>query len=293
MNNVTQILQHWSLGDSMATPIESPSQSTWDIDGKYILKEISRFSNADEFKRGMQFSSLLNAQNIPMAVFIPSDNGQLTSPDGLYCLMSKLPGKHVDFYCEPNLAIEMGRELSRLHSALMNIEPQITCHDNDLLVDWDKWIKPGLDGFVSSDIVEAVDAVFRKLYPNLPRQLIHRDVHLHNVLFYDGRLTGWLDFDISQRNARIFDIAYLLGGLLYDKQKDSVIVGLWHTIYNNLLSGYDEISILTNDERDALPVLMIVIQFLFVCFWNGRDNAEQRDASLELAIWLYNEYMGE
>ena len=283
MENIKQILQYWGMGEATATPIKSPSQSTWDVDNKYILKETSRFSNADEFKRGMQFSNLLNARNIPVAVFIPTNDGRLTSPDGLYCLMSKLLGKHADFYCGPNLAVEMGRELARLHVALITIEPQITCHDSDLLADWDKWIKPRLDGFVSNDIVETVDAVFRKLYPILPRQLIHRDVHLHNVLFDDGKLTGWLDFDISQRNVRLFDIAYLLGGLLCGEQHDPARVGIWHTIRHNLLHGYNEVSALTDDERSALPVLMIVIEFLFVCFWNGRDNAEQRDAALDLA----------
>ena len=291
MKNITQTLQYWGLGDAAARPIESPSQSTWDVDGKYILKETSRFSSAEELQSGMQFSSLLSTQNIPVTVFIPANNGQLTSPDGRYCLMTKLQGEHADFYAEPHLAAEMGRELAQLHVALSCIEPQIKCRDSDLLADWDNWIRPGLDGFVSNDTVETIDTIFRKLYPNLPCQLIHRDVHSHNVLFDNGKLTGWLDFDISQRNARLFDIAYLLSGLLYGEQHDPARVGIWHTIRRNLLHGYDEIDALTDDERTALPVLIIVIEWLFVCFWSGRGDTEQRDAALELAKWSYDEYI--
>ena len=290
IDNTEKILNHWGLGDAAVTPIESPSQSTWDIDGKYILKKTSRFSNADELKRGIQFSNLLIEQGISVAAFVPTTNGQLTTPDDEYCLMTKLPGKHADFYKEPHLAFEMGRELARLHTSLAAIESEIKCSDNDLLADWKNWIRPGLDGFVSHSIIDDVDTRFHNLYPKLPRQLIHRDVHLHNVLFVGDKLTGWLDFDISQKNVRLFDVAYLLAGLIHRETADAIRVKMWRSFSNELLLGYDEVNLLTPEEREALPVLMIVIEFLFLCSWNGRGNAEQRDSALELAIWLYNDY---
>jgi len=140
--NIEKVLNHWGLDDAVIIPIDSPSQSTWDIDGKYILKKTSRFSNADELKRGIQFSNLLIKQGISVAAFVPATNRQLTTPDDEYCLMTKLPGKHADFYKEPHLAFEMGHELARLHMALATIEAEITYSDSDLLADWKNWIKP-------------------------------------------------------------------------------------------------------------------------------------------------------
>lgn len=51
-------------------------------------------------------------------------------------------------------------------------------------------------------------------YDRLPRQLIHRDVHFGNFLFDHGEFSGYIDFDLSQKNIRIFDICYFLTGLL-------------------------------------------------------------------------------
>jgi Ser/Thr protein kinase RdoA (MazF antagonist) len=288
MNNIKQVLTHWNLSDVIATPIESHSQTTWDVDGKYVLK---CFRNSDDFSRGTQFSELLIPFKIPVAAFVPTKNGQLTSPDGLYCLMTKLLGKHADFYKEPALAIEMGRGLAELHIALADIESKVSCYDSNLLDDWQTRFKPSLND-VSDSIIHNVDARFTEVFPKLPRQLIHRDVHEYNVLFDDGRLTGWLDFDIGERNVRIFDIAYLLSGLLIGSTDNPEKIKQWHTIYNNLMHGYCEINPLSNYECDALPILMIMIEFLFVWFWDGQNNTEQRKVARELVIWLYEKFVG-
>ena len=283
-DSVEKILNHWDLGDAAITPIKSHSQTTWDVGSKFILK---CYRNADDLSRGMRFSELLAPHKIPVNVFIPTKDGRLTPPDSLYCLMSKLPGKHEDFYEEPALAIEMGSELARLHRALAEIELKASYYDSNLLDDWEKRIRPSLSD-VSDKIVQSVDAKLHKIFPKLPRQLIHRDVHASNVLFDNGRLTGWLDFDIGQRNVRIFDIAYFLSGLLIGNTNNPDKIETWHSIYNNLLHGYCKISPLSDDERDALPVLMIVIEFLFVWYWEGQGNAVQRKIARELAYWLYN-----
>ena len=286
INNIEQLLRHWALGDITVTPIPSHSQTAWDVGGKFILKCCR---NADDLSRGMRFSKLLTPHKIPVAVFIPTKDGQLTTPDGLHCLMTKIPGKHMDFYEEPALAIEMGRELARLHIALVDIESKTSFCDSNLLDDWKNNIKPSLND-VSDEIVQRVDKKLCDIFPKLPRQLIHRDVHAHNVLFDAGRLTGWLDFDIGQRNVRIFDIAYLLSGLLIGNTDKLEKIERWHTIYKNLLHGYCEVNPLSGNEVNALPVLMIVIEFLFVRFWDGQGNAVQRKVSLELAEWLYDKY---
>ena len=62
--------------------------------------------------------------------------------------------------------------------------------------------------------VETLEAV----YDDLPKQLIHRDVHFGNFLFFEGNLSGYIDFDLSQRNIRIFDICYFLTGLLAEEK---------------------------------------------------------------------------
>ena len=287
LNEINEILKFWGLDGAIVTPMEQRSESTWDVGGMYVLKH---FRAAEDLSRSMKFSRLLSSHGIPVITFIPADDGQITPQDSLYCLMTKLPGKHVDFYEEQSLAHEMGRELARLHIALSDIESKTSCHDSNLLSDWHDRIKPGL-GDVSTCMVQSIDTAFCDMFPKLPHQLIHRDVHCHNVLFENGRLTGWLDFDLSHRNVRIFDIAYLLSGLLIGIIDNPVKVEKWRSIYIDLLHGYDEVNRLSDNERNAIPVLMIMIEFLFIWYWEEQGDSEQRGIALELATWLYNEYM--
>jgi len=286
-NEINKALKFWGLDGAIVTPMEQSSESTWDVDGMYVLK---LFRTSEDLSHSLKFSELLTSHGIPVIKFIPAYNGQLSSIDGFYCLMTKLPGRHVDFYEEQSLAREMGRELARLHIALLDIESKTTCHDSNLLNDWHDYIKPSL-GDVPMCMFQSVDIAFCEIFPKLPRQLIHRDVHCHNVLFEDGRLTGWLDFDISHRNVRIFDIAYLLSGLLIGNIDNPENIEKWHSIYTNLLRGYEEVNHLSNNERDAIPVLMIMIEFLFIWYWKEQGEVEQRGIALELAKWLYNEYI--
>jgi Ser/Thr protein kinase RdoA (MazF antagonist) len=288
MNNTLQVLVNWGLGDLTVMPIESPSHTTWDIGGEYVLKQ---YRSVNDAGRSIRLSGLLRPESIPVSEYIPDKNGQLSSPDGLYCLMTKLPGMHTDFYEDPQAASALGYELARLHLALAKIEPEVSHHDVDLLAEWHEKYTSSVRGLLADSIIDEVDRRFQPVYRILPRQLIHRDVHPQHVLFKDGKLTGWLDFDIGQKNLRIFDLAYFLSGLFIGNLNSPERIKLWHMICRNLLAGYDKQNPLTQDEHDILPVLMIVIECLFVWFWNTRNNDEQRGVALAHAEWLYDEFL--
>jgi len=283
MDKITQILQYWGLDDATVTPIEETSATTWDVDGKYVLK---KFRCAEDLSQSTKFTMLLASNKIPVIEFILTKSGKQTPNDELFCLMTKLPGKHVNFYENPALAIEMGRGLASLHIALANIEVFAPPHDNNLLDDWNIKIKPSLV-CAPEDMVQKVDTRFNKIFPKLPRQLIHRDVHPQNILFEKNHISGWLDFDLSHRNVRIFDIAYFLAGLLIGNINDPAKLDIWREIRHNILQGYIEINPLTEDETEALPILMIVIELLFVWYWSEQGNINQRNTALEVAKWLY------
>lgn len=70
--------------------------------------------------------------------------------------------------------------------------------------------------------------------------LIHRDVHFGNFLFDQGIFSGYTDFDLSQRNIRIYDIAYFLLGLLADKEYTKLSEQNWLIIVHETIRGYEE-----------------------------------------------------
>ena len=281
---MNDVLRHWNLSGEMPVQIDTFHKSAWLVGERYILK---RNANADELSRSIRLAGLLVSEGLPAAEYIKTVGGQFTTPDGTYCLMKRIRGGHVDFFAQPDMITELGRGLARLHMALARIEAEVG--DNDFLAEWHGYIKPGIAG-VSGEIAEYVEARLSELYEKLPRQPIHRDVHAQNVLFYNGRISGWLDFDLNRRDARIFDLAYLLAGLICGKTDNPAMVGIWKTLCKNLLSGYDEVNPVTGDEREALPVMMIAIELLFVAFWNCGGNIEERRKAAGLAEWLYNEY---
>lgn len=76
-------------------------------------------------------------------------------------------------------------------------------------------------------------------YDMLPRQLIHRDVHFGNFLFDHGEFSGYIDFDLSQKNIRIFDICYFLTGLLSSQIGSGLDTEEWLRIVKDAAAGYE------------------------------------------------------
>ena len=115
-------------------------------------------------------------------------------------------------------------------------------------------------------------------YDKLPEQLIHRDVHLGNFLFCEKRFSGYLDFDLSQINIRIFDICYFLLGLLtedsYKLDKEE-----WLIAVNEVTKGYSSINKLSFDEKTEIAYVMESIEILFVAWFINEGDSQQADES--------------
>ena len=284
--NLEEILKYWGLSDAEITPIDSVHKSSWDVGGEYILKHNK---NTDELVRCFKLFDILSSYCVPIAEYIKTNDGMWTTPDGSYCLMKKIPGNHVELDIEPEMIKEFGHELAKLHLVLSKVESKIECNDNDYINEWYSYIKPGLVD-IPDEIIDFIENNFFELYKELPKQLIHRDVHSQNVLFENGKLTGWLDFDLNCRNVRIFDIAYLLGGLLCNKTDDPEKIKQWEILYRDLIENYDKVNPLSEYEKEAIPLMILAIELLFVSFWNVNDNHEYRDDAVKLVKWLYNRY---
>ncbi len=85
---------------------------------------------------------------------------------------------------------------------------------------------------------------------------------------------------MSQRNIRIFDIAYFLLGLLADKEYNRLSDDSWLIIVQETIRGYEEYISLLDYEKIALPTVMKCIELLFVAYFtNERDPARAKDAA--------------
>ncbi|HOV68711.1 MAG TPA: phosphotransferase [Clostridia bacterium] len=143
--------------------------------------------------------------------------------------------------------------------ALKDIEDRVDYYDAHIIRELDGWIK---------------DA-------------IHRDMHLGNLVFDNNRFNGYLDFDISQKNARIFDICYLGASMLVGNYTDRKKLQAWNEIFRGVIDGYQSINKLGGNELAASHMMFVLIEVIFAAFFAQLNQLDVSKSCVEMTNWLY------
>jgi Ser/Thr protein kinase RdoA (MazF antagonist) len=132
MDQTATILANWGIEYHT---IEQIYASTWRIDDGLILKT---GKDMDSVRRHIAITDCLKRFGIPVAEIVPTlSKDAFLVADDHYCLLSRrLPGKHIDNiygqdYCL--IARKSGEVIANLHRALLNVQGEIKCWDNNLL----------------------------------------------------------------------------------------------------------------------------------------------------------------
>lgn len=281
------ISTHWDIQGEIVAVVTTPT--TWDINGKYILKNVKTENYA---QKNVRFSKALRAEGIPVSSFVPpkADGNYVITQDGCYLLMEKLPGNHIrDIFQQDyeTIAFDVGVITAKIHKALTTI-----VHEKQKNVSFDEelrgWIHKELSAsnlLTQGEWKKSME-VLLEIYPSLPHQQIHRDLHYGNLLFEGNRLTGVLDFDLGKQDARLFDIAYFLLGQLMEQNDLLAIKDRWFSFIQRFLSGYESITLLEREEKEALPFMMQCIELLFIVFWEQQSNLEAAMESARIFRFL-------
>ena len=287
---IDELLQLWNLNEEAHQIYDS----AWSIGDKYVLKTNESLVS---LRRNITIMRILSESGIPVANPISTLDGQdFIEYDGKYfLLMNKLSGSHIlDIYQVDysNIAFETGRIVACLHHAFLACEQKITFWNNSLLDEMKGWICNILKVNRYRYITEAdFDTSLKELadcYGELPRQLIHRDLHYGNILFNNGMLSGYIDFDLTQKNVRIFDICYFLIGLLVDHDKKKEDVEKWYLIVSRFIEGYEETNPLSILEKDSICCLMKNIELLFVAYFLSIEDEELAKSAANLFYFIEN-----
>ena len=269
-NKLTQILNHWDLSDSDVKQIYN---TAWQVGNDYVLKA---YQNINMLERNVKILQILEQMNIPVGKIILTKNDkQYVSIDNMfYFLSKKLPGSNVIQIRNNNeFALIMGEIIADLHVAFKKCEDTELFWNNSLLDEMNGWVKSGFEAsnwkYISKEEYNKTVSQLAMVYDDLPVQLIHRDVHFGNFLFSNGKFSGYIDFDLSQRNIRIFDLCYFLLGLLSEEIKFEITEEIWFELLKNVFVAYDQKCELTETERKAVPYVMECIELLFVSYFEG------------------------
>ena len=141
-----------------------------------------------------------------------------------------------------------------------------------------EWAVPALEGKlnVGSDFMADFAAKFKALYKELPRQIIHRDPNPSNIILAQDKW-GFIDFELSENNARIFDPCYAATAILsetFEAGKEEKLLA-WTEVMKEIMYGYDSVVKLTDAEKKAVPYMILANQFVSTAFFAGKDKYEE------------------
>ena len=275
------IKTYWGIeGEPVAA-----TPTTWEVGEKYILKRVKTDNNA---QNNVKLSVALRAEGVPVPHILMLKDGRdyAVAQDGCYLLMEKLGGSHIREVFHQDyaaIAYQTGIIIAKIHCALMTLTDR---HADKYSFDKELrgWVSNGLSTsslLAKEEWSEPIEGLC-SIYPQLPRQQIHRDLHYGNLLFEGTTLTGVLDFDLGKQDARLFDIAYFLLGQLLGEKDLMAIKDKWLTFVSQFLSGYESIIMLEENEKEALPLMMQCIELLFVVFWQKQENQESTEETIKI-----------
>ena len=288
-----QILENWNLSHEAVTDIYyentgNKNERAWYVGQQFVLKYTA---DLNKLKKHMEVSKGLESIGLLSAVPILTACGEQFVKDGdvYFYLTRRLPGKQMTAgKFREGSGRFVGEIIGQLHLALEKIEDQV--NEADLLSKVRDWALPK-----AKEILNLTDAFceeylndFSALYPDLPRQLIHRDPNPGNIICAEDQW-GFIDFELAERNARIYDPCYAATAVLsetFGQDNDK-----WLEIFREIMHGYDSVVHMTESERKAIAYVVLANQFVCVAwFAEQKKYAEIFETNKRMSAWLIGKF---
>ncbi len=204
-----------------------------------------------------------------------------------YCLYKYIAGSGLEIKDTENLkelGSTIGEEIANLHQVLNSV-------NNNELVKRDLykvvygWALPILEKneYVHQDVIRKMNQIhtaFKEIVHPLREQIIHRDMHLSNVIFKDNEFQGFIDFELLESNVRVFDLCYCC--TLYS---DEVLRGKWQHIISTIFEGYNKQNILMKEELQSIWYVMLSIQVIFITYFVQLKDLLKLNE--EMFFWIF------
>lgn len=291
---IKQILRNWELDDSVIEPVIYPnsnliSDHIWKINQEYYLK---MFANEETIKKNLAI--LLQIKNSSTIISTKENKPYLHWHGSYYLLMHKVNGKPIlsdNVLTSDKDSRLIGESIGQIHLKFKTIQGNFP--ETNFLKTVIDWALPKAIPYINFPENQKIDYKCRleKIYPQLPKQLIHRDLNGANITL-NNQLFEFLDFDLAEINIRLLDPCYFLTSVLSEQfSQESFKEDNWFTLLCDVLNGYDHVITLTDKEKEAMPYVIIGIQLICIAYFSEYEKYKDLlDINCQMTDWLLNNW---
>ena len=293
---LSEILANWKLENETIKDIFYESGERNDnacyVGESYIIKA---FANLGNLKNHIDISKSIEKLGVSASTPIETIDGKEIVEDGpLYFILTKrlqgAPIKAVNMYEGEykNKARFVGEIIGQLSLALEKVDAVV--NDVNIYDSVKNWALPKAKDMLNMPESFWNDAIdhFGALYDTLPKQIIHRDPNPSNIIAAEDTW-GFIDFDLSERNIRVFDPCYAATAILSESfdENNPERLAQWIEIYKNIIYGYDSVAKLSANETKAIPYVILFNQ-LICCAWLSEQEKHKNifDVNKEMTKWI-------
>lgn len=298
---VTTILAAWGLEQETISDIYyegtgNKNESVVYVGEKYVLKYSA---NLGKLKSHITISKAL--ENVGLYAATPvatlAEEEYIADGELYFCLTKRLAGQQMKLgtmYEEgfSEKARFIGEVIGQLSKALENVEALV--EEADIYGSVVNWAIPQLKGKlnVSEQVFRDYEETFGSLYEKLPKQVIHRDPNPGNIILAEDKW-GFIDFELSEKNVRIFDPCYAATAILSESFEEGKEEKLetWVKVYQNIITGYDSVVKLSEEEKKAVPYVVLSNQLLALAWFAGQEKfVELYETNKKMTEWMLRKF---
>lgn len=290
-----QVLVQWGMENEKLADVVYEESGNISESAKYVGDgHVLKYTpNLGSVKRDIAISTALAGAGLNASTVVPSKDGREYVENGelYFYIVKKIYGERVRasrLYesadgCDARFIGEMIGQLSLALSAV-----DIAADDADTLGAVEQWALPQLAGKLDIErgFIESCLAGLRRLYPQLPRQLIHRDPNPGNIIVSEAG-HGFIDFELSERNVRIYDPCYAATAILSESCGGEEKLEKWVSIMKEIMYGYDSVAKLTDAEREAVPYIIMANQLVSTAWFSQSGKyPELYETNVRMTEWI-------
>ena len=296
-----EILRNWGFEDERITDIVyaetgNISESACYVGDNYVIKYSA---NLGKVQTHITLSQAIESVGLSSATPIKNTQGEyvVTNGDLYFYVTKRLVGKQLKastMYLDDYLpkARFIGEVIGQLSLALSKVDA--TVNESNIYVSAREWAIPTLAEKINlpEEFIKRYEKEFGEIYELLPQQIIHRDPNPGNIILSDDNW-GILDFDLSEKNIRIFDPCYAATAILSESFENDNLDKLsqWVVIYKNILYGYDKVAKLSDNEWKAIPFVMITNQFISTAWFSEQEKYKDiYEINTKMTEWMLENF---